>query len=1134
MGGGSQTKVSFAPPGSAYDGCAGLVARLDEGNSTLGPASRWPTALQNVVTTILPAHVQIVLFWGPDFVALYNDAYAPTIGDKHPRAFGRPAVENWRELWEDLEPLLRRVRDGGETVFAHDRPFYIERRGFGEEVFFDISYSPVFDDDGSVGGVLCIVNETTDRIQAQRKAIADRERLAEMFKQAPGFMAVLDGPDHVLSLTNAAYQRLIGDRDVLGQPLRDALPEFAEQGFVELLDRVYATGEPFTGRGMTTTLRRGSGEPAEQRALDFIYQPIRDRDGRVTGIFVEGADVTEQMRAIEAQRQSEDRLRLATDAAAIGTWDYNLRTGELRWDRRCRELFGAWPDRTITYEDAFLPGLHPEDRDRIEAAVRRALAGRTEFDAEYRTIGLDDGVERWLSARGKVVADGSPGDRFVGTVIDISARKQSEAALIASEKALREESNALEILNRTAARIAAELDLDKLVQTVVDAGVELTGAAHGAFFYNVFGEDGDSYTLYVLSGAPAEAFSGFPMPRATKVFGPTFRGEGLVRCADVTADPRYGQNPPRQGMPEGHLRVRSYLAAPVVSRGGEVIGGLFFGHPEIGVFDERTERLITGLAAQSAIAIDNARLFQAEQKLNRTLEARVAERTRERDRIWRLSRDPFLVCDPEGKWLSVSPAWTELLGWTTQELLGRTSEWMEHPDDRATMRDWLASIAAGKDTAPRLDTRFRGRSGSYCRFSWTAVAEDGLFYCVARDVTREIEAAEALREAEEALRQAQKMETVGQLTGGVAHDFNNLLQIVTGNLEILQRNLPEDSPRLRRAAENAMIGARRATVLTQRLLAFSRRQPLQPKPTDVNRLLAGMSELLSRTLGEIVEVAVAPAADLWRVEVDPNELENALLNLAINARDAMPDGGRLTIETANVTIDDRVRDLASGDYVVISVADTGVGMAPEVLARAFEPFFTTKEVGKGTGLGLSMVYGFVRQSGGRVKASSEPGRGATVKIYLPRLVGEGGYEAEELQPEPAEPTRGSDETILVCEDDDHVRAYSVGVLRELGYHVLEAHDGASALRLLERQDGAAVDMLFTDVVLPGGMTGAVLAQRARSLQPGLKVLFTSGYARDAIVHHGRLDPGVELITKPFTFTNLAARVRGVLDGGAAG
>ncbi|MFJ5489080.1 PAS domain-containing protein, partial [Hansschlegelia beijingensis] len=263
MAGGLQTKVSFAPPDSASDGCSRLVAGLHARNCPLGASNRWPVALRNVLAAILPARVQIVLFWGPDFVALYNDAYAPTIGDKHPRAFGRPAIENWGELWDDLEPLLRRVRDGRGTVFAHDRPFYIERHGFGEEVFFDISYSPLFDDEGAVEGVLCIVNETTDRIQAQRKAIADRERLAEMFKQAPGFMAVLDGPDHIFTLTNAAYQRLIGGRKVLGKPVRNALPELADQGFLQLLDRVYATGEPFTGRGMTATLPRAGGGLAE-------------------------------------------------------------------------------------------------------------------------------------------------------------------------------------------------------------------------------------------------------------------------------------------------------------------------------------------------------------------------------------------------------------------------------------------------------------------------------------------------------------------------------------------------------------------------------------------------------------------------------------------------------------------------------------------------------------------------------------------------------------------------------------------------------------------------------------------------------------------------------------------------------
>lgn len=387
-----------------------------------------------------------------------------------------------------------------------------------------------------------------------------------------------------------------------------------------------------------------------------------------------------------------------------------------------------------------------------------------------------------------------------------------------------------------------------------------------------------------------------------------------------------------------------------------------------------------------------------------------------------------------------------------------------------------------------------------------------------------------LQQRDDALRQSQKMEVVGQLTGGVAHDFNNLLQIVIGNLETIQRHAGPDSGRLLRAANNAMSGARRAATLTQRLLAFSRRQPLDPKPFNPNRLLAEMSDMLHRTLGEPIEIQTILAAGLWMVEADPNQLESAILNLAVNARDAMPAGGQLTIETANTRIDDAYSmkhvEVRPGHYVVVCVSDTGSGMSREVREKAFEPFFTTKEPGKGTGLGLSMVYGFVKQSGGHVKIYSEPGHGTTVKIYLPRHTGPGVDVEPDLGAPIPEGAR--DETILVLEDDDDVRSYSSETLRDLGYRVLEAHDGPSALRILERRE--RVDLLFTDVILPGGMTGADVAEAARMLVPGLKVLFTTGYARDAIVHHGRLDPGVELIGKPFALADLATKVRQVLDG----
>ena len=467
----------------------------------------------------------------------------------------------------------------------------------------------------------------------------------------------------------------------------------------------------------------------------------------------------------------------------------------------------------------------------------------------------------------------------------------------------------------------------------------------------------------------------------------------------------------------------------MISRTGEVLGGLFFGHAKTGVFNERSERGLSGLAAEAAVAIDNVRLSQAMQR-------EINERKRAQEALVELN---------------------------------------------ATLE---------------------------------------------KQVT---ERTEQLRKNEEALRQSQKMEAVGQLTGGVAHDFNNLLQVIIGNLDTIKRNLPEESARLQRAAKHAMNGAQRAATLTQRLLAFSRRQPLDPKPLDVNALVNGLSEMVHRTLSETISVETVLGAGVWRVEVDPAELEAAIINLAVNARDAMPNGGRLTIETSNAHIDEAYvaahSEVVPGQYVAIAVTDTGVGMEPKTIAQAFEPFFTTKAVGKGTGLGLSQVYGFVKQSGGHVKIYSELGQGTTVKLYLPRIAADG-LRAEDSDLLPS-PEGAQEETILVLEDDEDVRAYSVDTLRELGYRVIEAHDGPAALRLLEREP--RVDLLFTDVVLPGGLTGAQVAAQAKTLRPALKVLFTTGYARNAIIHHGRLDKGVQLIVKPFSFSELAAKVRDVLD-----
>jgi PAS domain S-box-containing protein len=400
-------------------------------------------------------------------------------------------------------------------------------------------------------------------------------------------------------------------------------------------------------------------------------------------------------------------------------------------------------------------------------------------------------------------------------------------------------------------------------------------------------------------------------------------------------------------------------------------------------------------------------------------------------------------------------------------------------------------------------------------------------------VTQEV--AERLK-AEEALRQAQKMEAVGQLTGGIAHDFNNLLTIIVGNIELLQRRLPEGSDRLMRAADHAMEATRRATTLTQRLLAFSRRQPLDPKPIDANKLVAEMSELLRRTLGETIVLETVLAGGLWRTQADPNQLENAIVNLAVNARDAMPSGGKLTIETANARLDEAYVEVLAepvppGQYVLVAVSDSGTGMDKATMDRVFEPFFTTKGVGRGTGLGLSQVYGFVRQSNGHIRIYSELGEGTTIKIYLPRLIGSDDAPAE-LPARAPVMVKGSGETILVVEDEPALRAYAVEALRDLGYRVLEAADGQGALSVVEQHP--EIDLLFTDVVLGGGMNGRALADEVTRRNPKLPVLYTTGYTQNAIVHHGRLDPGMHLIGKPFTYADLAAKVRRMLDDQAEG
>jgi PAS domain S-box-containing protein len=696
---------------------AEIIADFDWAATPLGPIESWPASLKSTVALILRSPVPIVTLWGEGGIMIYNDGYSEFAGGRHPKLFGSKVREGWPEV-ADFNDNIMKVGLAGETLAYRDFSLTLYRHGGKpEQVWLNLDYSPLLGEDGRPAGVMAIVVEITDKVRIERELEAERKSLRLMFEQAPGFIAVLSGPEHRFTMVNEAYRTLVAARDVVGRTVAEALPEVVEQGFVRLLDQVYASGEPHIGRGAPVHLQHGPDGILTELHLDFIYQPIVAGDGVTSGIFIQGHDVTEQ--------------------------------------------------------------------HETEKAI----------------------------------------------LAEVADRRRAEEAL---------------------------------------------------------------------------------------------------------------------------------------------------------------------------------------QALNNTLEQRVHDEVHARSKV------------------------------------------------------------------------------------------------------------------EEQLRQVHKMEAVGQLTGGIAHDFNNMLAVIMGGLNLVQRKLARGETDVDRFIEGAIDGAQRAATLTQRLLAFSRQQALSPEPLVINKLVAGMSELLIRTLGEQVKVETVLAAGLWQVRADPAQLENAILNLAVNARDAMPGGGRLTIETMNAFVDDAYAQeyaIEAGQYVLIAVADTGAGMAPEVIAKAFDPFFTTKGAGKGTGLGLSQVYGFVRQSGGHVKIYSELGVGTSVKIYLPRLYGEAA--ATEQAKRLATVHRGlRSEIILVVEDEERVRALSVEALRELGYGVVEASGPSQALRMLD--EGQQVTLLFTDVVMPD-MSGRQLADRARGKRPNLKVLYTTGYTRNAIVHNGMLDPGTNLLTKPFSIEELAGKIRKILD-----
>ena len=869
-----------------------------------------------------------------------------------------------------------------------------------------------------------------------------------------------------------------------GQPLREVCgAEWPRIGppFLAAL----ASGQGFAQHGLLLPAR-GEG----QRCWSLSAMPILDEAGAVLGLLAQATETTAQARALEASRAAEERYALALAAGGgLGAWDWDVEANRIRADAGFARMYGVDPARAaagVPIED-FLQRVHPQDLPRLRAAIARSLASGGELAEEYRLLQAE-GPARWVAARGRPHHDAQGRAlRFPGVSFDVTARHRAEEALDDSE-----------------IRYRALFD-------AIDEGfciIEFLDGPHGPL----------SDYVHVEANAAYSVHAGIP-----DVVGKRLRELVREEAEDWLA--RYG------GVLHTGQPIRFEQVLEATGR-----------HLELAAFRiEPSSRRQVAVLFQDITARKQAEA--ALRQLNDTLEARVAQAIAERRILADAvegSRAFVQVVDMQLRWLAInSAAINEFervfgarpeVGACVLDLLG------DQPENLALIRAvWLRAIA-GEEFSETVEFRSpeRGRRHYEMHFSPLRDAEGrqiGALQFV-YDVTERLEEQERLRRAEAALRQSQKMEAVGQLTGGLAHDFNNLLTGISGSLELLSSRVSQGRyQELERFIGAAQGAARRAAALTHRLLAFSRRQTLDPKPTDANRLVAGMEELVRRTVGPQITLEVVQAAGLWPVLVDPPQLENALLNLCINARDAMPQGGRLTIETGNRWLDPRTareRDLEPGQYISVCVSDTGSGMTPEVIAKAFDPFFTTKPIGQGTGLGLSMIYGFTRQSGGQVRIYSEPGQGAMVCLYLPRHHAAPGETEAEAAPG-AVPRAEAGETVLVVDDEPTVRMLVTEVLQELGYAAIEAPDGASGLKIL--QSDARVDLLITDVGLPGGLNGRQVADAARVVRPGLKVLFITGYAENAVIGNGHLDPGMHVLTKPFNVDVLAARIRGLIAEG---
>ena len=771
------------------------------------------------------------------------------------------------------------------------------------------------------------------------------------------------------------------------------------------------------------------------------------------------------------QTSSEVRFRVSADWGSL----HQLAGGEFIADST---------DDNPGWLESYIP---PEDREAVRAEIARAISTKTTYLIEHRVNRLDGGIG-WAFSRAVPLLDEAGNvTEWLGSASDITEHKRAAIGLRERETRLR--------LAIEAGRIG-EWELDLATNTSVRA------LRHD----QIFGHDApildwglDTFLGHVLSEDRATVEDAFERAART---GAGWNFQCRIRRNSDDA-----------------VRWIAAYSAPQLDDAGRTVK--LFG-------------MVQDITDQKAAEIGL-------REMNRTLEQQVAERTsklRLYGDLIQSSIAPICAFDLKYRLTAFNKALSDefFRVYNRQVQLGKSYP-DQFPDEQASiMRGFMARALAGEVYSVIEEFGDPAIIKPYWEINYAPLRDqDGTIigaFLSAKDVSERLRAQAELNAAHEALRQSQKMEAVGQLTGGLAHDFNNLLAGISGSLELMQTRMQQgrfnDVERYMAAAQGA---AKRAAALTHRLLAFSRRQTLDPKPTDVTRLAMGMQEMIQRTAGPGIPVEVVGATTTWPALVDPSQLENALLNLCINARDAMPDGGRIVIETANKWMDERAarqHDMPEGQYLSMCVTDTGTGMQPEVVARVFEPFFTTKPLGEGTGLGLSMIYGFAQQSGGQVRIYSEVGQGTTVCIYLPRYYG---AVAEDRAVKKAAnlPRSETEETVLVVDDEPTVRMLVTDILEDLGYASIESGDSATGLKVL--QSDVRIDLLVTDVGLPGGMNGRQMADAARIARPDLKVLFITGYAENALLGNGHLAPGMAVLTKPFAVDTMAARIRSMIEGG---